>query len=155
LASGLALLSQACDMSDPRSRPRRWLRLSAALLLGALALLAAALGAYAWRALPQTEGTLSLPGTRAEVRIERDCHGVPSIHAQTEADLAWGLGVAHAQDRLWQMETQRRLGAGRMAEVFGPPALEGDRFLRALGVRRAAQQQWQQLPAATQALLQA
>ena len=142
-------------MPSPVSRPHRWLRLLAGGLLGFVVLLAAGMGGYAWRALPQTEGRLMLPGNRAEVRIERDSQGVPSIHAQTEDDLAWGLGVVHAQDRLWQMETQRRLAAGRMAEAFGPPALEGDRFLRALGVRRAAQRQWQQLPAATRALLQA
>ena len=95
--------------------------------------------------LPQTTGTLSLPGAKAEVRIERDEHGIPTIRAASEHDLAWGLGVAHAQDRLWQMETHRRIGAGRLAEAFGPGALNGDRFLRALGVRRAAQQQWNAL----------
>ena len=47
----------------------------------------------------------------------------------------FGLGVAHAQDRLWQMETHRRIGAGRLAEAFGDSALDTDRFLRALGVR--------------------
>ncbi len=54
----------------------------------------------------------------------------------------FGLGFVHAQDRLWQLETHRRIGAGRLAEAFGAPALETDRFLRALGVRRAAAAQW-------------
>src|SRR3982751_4043348 len=52
------------------------------------------------------------------------------------------LGYGHAQDRLWQLETHRRIGSGRIAEAFGAPALESDRFLRALGVRRAAAAQW-------------
>jgi penicillin amidase len=52
----------------------------------------------------------------------------------------------HAQDRLWQLETHRRIGAGRLAEAFGAPALETDKFLRALGVRRAAAAQWAKAP---------
>ena len=44
----------------------------------------------------------------------------------------FGLGFVHAQDRLWQLETHRRIGAGRLAEAFGEGALETDRFLRAL-----------------------
>ncbi|HEX7437611.1 MAG TPA: penicillin acylase family protein, partial [Caldimonas sp.] len=51
-------------------------------------------------------------------------------------------GYAHAQDRLWQLETHRRIGSGRLAEGFGAPALETDKFLRALGVKRAAAAQW-------------
>ncbi|HEX7438953.1 MAG TPA: penicillin acylase family protein, partial [Caldimonas sp.] len=54
----------------------------------------------------------------------------------------FGLGYAHAQDRLWQLETHRRIGSGRLAEGFGAPALETDKFLRALGVKRAAAAQW-------------
>src|SRR4029450_6473250 len=78
------------------------------------------------------------------VRIERDPHGIPTIKAQNQHDLMFALGYAHAQDRLWQLETHRRIGAGRLAEAFGPAALDNDRFLRALGVRRAAAAQWEQ-----------
>ncbi len=133
----------------------KWFRRVALVLLLVLGVLALALFGYAQRVLPVVDGTLQLPGAQAEVRIERDAHGIPTIRAGSEHDLAWGLGVAHAQDRLWQMETHRRIGAGRLAEAFGPGALPSDRFLRALGVRRAAQAQWRQLPAASRALLQA
>lgn len=105
-----------------------------------------AAGAAAWiytrQALPQTEGTLQLAGPRAEIRIERDAHGIPTIKAQSVDDVLFGLGFVHAQDRLWQLETHRRIGAGRLAEAFGEGALENDKFLRALGVRRAAAAQW-------------
>ncbi len=133
----------------------KWIRRLAFGLLMLLALCAALLLGYAQRALPVTAGTLMLPGARAEVRIERDLHGIPTIRATSEHDLAWGLGVAHAQDRLWQMETHRRIGAGRLAEAFGPGALDGDRFLRALGVHRAAQVQWNNLAPESRTLLQA
>ena len=114
----------------------RWLRRSITLLL--LLAVLVALGAWYWaqRVLPQTEGSLSLAGARAEIRIERDEHGIPSIKAASVRDAMYGLGVVHAQDRLWQMETHRRIGAGRLAEAFGEPAVETDRFLRVLGVRR-------------------
>lgn len=131
------------------------LRRAAWALLFFLLLAVAAAAWYVQAALPATEGTLPLTGLAGPVRIERDAHGVPTIRAGNASDLAFGLGVAHAQDRLWQMETHRRIGAGRLAEAFGPGALDNDRFLRALGVRRAATAQWARLPAPARAQLQA
>jgi penicillin G amidase len=110
---------------------------------------------YGRAVLPPHDGELTLPGLRAEVRIERDRHGIPTIHASNAEDLAFGLGVAHAQDRLWQLETHRRIGAGRLAEAFGEPALDNDRFLRALGVRRAAAAQWARTRGESRAALEA
>jgi len=123
----------------------RWIRRGLLVLLGVLLLLAAALWLYTQRVLPQTQGELRLPGLAAELRIERDEQGIPTLRAGSLRDLAYGLGVVHAQDRLWQLETHRRIGSGRLAEAFGPGALDSDRFLRALGVRRAAQAQWERL----------
>jgi penicillin G amidase len=120
----------------------KWIRraLIALLLLALLAGLVTAL--YAWRASPQHSGNLQASGLQAKVKIDRDAHGVPTIEAESDADLAYALGFTHAQDRGWQLEVQRRIGAGRLSEAFGATALETDRFLRALGVRRAAQAQW-------------
>ena len=138
----------------------RWIVRGVVLLLGLLVLLAAGLGLYAWRASPTTEGQWEVPAAAAgrtglydEVRIERDRYGVPTIHGKRVEDVMYGLGVVHAQDRLWQMETHRRIGAGRLAEAFGPAALDNDKFLRALGVRRAAAAQWQGASSASKALL--
>jgi penicillin amidase len=133
----------------------KWLRRLGWSLMLLLLIVGAAATWYLRSALPQTEGTLALRGLAGSVRIERDAAGVPTIRAGSERDLAFGLGVAHAQDRLWQMETHRRIGAGRLAEVFGPGALDNDRFLRALGVRRAAAVQWQRMAAPARELLQA
>ena len=133
----------------------KWTRRALTLLL--LLAVSGALVAwfYAHRVLPVTEGSLSLPGVGAELQIERDEHGIPTIRAASMRDAMVGLGIAHAQDRLWQMETHRRIGAGRLAEAFGEGALETDRFLRVLGVRRTAAAQWAQLPATSRDLLQA
>jgi len=132
-----------------------WLRRGVGLLgiVGGLA--AAGGGVYAWRTLPQVDGSRQVAGLRAELRIERDAHGIPTIHAASRDDAMFGLGYVHAQDRLWQLETHRRIGAGRLAEAFGEPALETDRFLRALGVRRAAAAQWERATPATRAALEA
>ena len=69
----------------------------------------------------------------------RDADGVPTINAQDDNDLAFGLGFVHAQDRLFQMEMQRRYGAGRLAEVFGQAAVPLDTQMRVLGLYRAAE----------------
>jgi penicillin G amidase len=133
----------------------RWLRRIAVALLALLLLIAAALSIYLWRATPAHDGALRVGGLGAAVSIERDEHGIPTIRAASVDDAAFGLGFAHAQDRLWQLETHRRIGSGRLAETFGPTALDNDKFLRALGVRRAAEAQWAQLGEESKRVLQA
>lgn len=125
------------------------------VVAGLLLAIAAAAGFYVWRATPATNGTLQLAGASGEIRILRDAQGIPTIRAASVRDVMFGLGVAHAQDRLWQLETHRRIGSGRLAEAFGEGALETDRFLRALGVRRAAQAQWEATQGESREVLQA
>src|SRR6266478_1040029 len=93
---------------------------------------------YLRSALPQTDGRIELAGPKAEIRVERDADGVPRIIAQNDEDLAFGLGFVHAQERLFQMELQRRYGAGRLSEIFGLQAVATDRQMRVLGLYRAA-----------------
>jgi len=112
------------------------------LVLGFLALAMLGAGAgylYLRQSLPVLEGEMTISGLAAPVEIQRDRYGIPHIYARTLEDAVFGLGFVHAQDRLWQMEMNRRIAAGRMAEILGPGALETDRFLRTLGVRRAAE----------------
>lgn len=109
----------------------------AALGGGALAL------AYylASRSLPDYEATHIVTGIEAAVEIVRDAHAVPHVFAEADADAFFALGWVHAQDRLWQMEVQRRTAQGRLAELFGSDALPVDRTMRALdlmGHARAA-----------------
>ena len=101
----------------------------------------AAAAGYAWlrQSLPQFDGTVALTGLKAPVEIVRDRYGVPHIHASSVEDAQFGLGFAHAQDRLWQMEMNRRIGSGRLSEALGAATLDADKFLRTLGVRRAAE----------------
>src|SRR4029078_6497616 len=113
------------------------LRLRGGLLLLLLLCAGAAYG-YLRLSLPKVEGEIQLAGLGAQVDVQRDRYGIPHIFAKSLADAVFGLGFVHAQARLWQMELNRRLAAGRMAEILGPAALETDRVLRTLGVRRAA-----------------
>jgi penicillin amidase len=108
-------------------------------LCALLLVLGAGLWLYLLSSLPLTDGRLVVSGSKAEIRIERDTDGVPLITAQDDEDAAFGLAFVHAQDRLFQMELQRRYGAGRLAEIFGPEAVTIDRQMRVLGLYRAAE----------------
>jgi penicillin amidase len=64
---------------------------------------------------PAVEGELKVEGFQKDVRVLRDQWGVPHIYAQNEHDLFMAQGFIQAQDRLWQMETNRRIGSGRLS----------------------------------------
>ncbi len=110
---------------------------------------------YLRTSLPQTTGAIKLEGLNGTVEIVRDRDGVPHIFATTDHDAYFGLGYVHAQDRLWQMEFQRRIGAGRLSEILGAATLDTDKFLRTLGAYRAAKAAWSALSLEGQAGLQA
>jgi penicillin amidase len=114
--------------------------LAAILLLAAIGL-AGAYYYYVRRPLPQTEGTIELKGLGAPVQVLRDRWGVPHIYAQNNHDLLFAQGFVQAQDRLWQMEINRRLAAGRLSEIIGPEMLPVDRLLRSFGIARAARKE--------------
>ena len=91
------------------------------------------------RPLPQTEGSLRVPGLEAPIEIARDRFGVPRVTAKTPVDLCFGHGFCHGQDRLWQLELYRRFAAGRVSEFAGEEALQTDVLMRTLGLRRTAE----------------
>ncbi|NNG05365.1 MAG: penicillin acylase family protein [Inquilinus sp.] len=78
-------------------------------------------------------------GLDSPVTIVRDADGIVHILARTEHDLVFMQGWAHARDRLFQMDLQRRRASGTLAELLGRPALASDVELRTLGLRRAAE----------------
>jgi penicillin amidase len=130
----------------------RWL----ALILIVILLLGGSGGYLYFRhSLPTTSGTIQVAGIQGRIEIIRDLDSVPHIYAQTPADAFFGLGYVHAQDRLWQMEYQRRIAQGRLSEIFGDQTLTTDQFLRTLSVYRAATSAWATLPAQDQATINA
>ncbi|HEV3007929.1 MAG TPA: penicillin acylase family protein [Burkholderiales bacterium] len=125
------------------------------VFLVVVCLSAAAAYLYLRQSLPKTEGEVRLAGLGAAVEVLRDRHGIPHIYAASLDDAYFALGFVHAQDRLWQMEMNRRIGSGRLAEVLGPAALDADRFMRTLGLRRVAEANLQRYDAETRRLLDA
>src|SRR4051812_12621093 len=128
------------------------------VLAGFLILLLLVLGGgylYLRSSLPQVEGRVSVQGLNAPVTIARDADGVPLIIASDDADAAFGLGFAHAQDRLFQMETMRRYGAGRLAELFGTRSVGIDTQMRVLGLYRLAEASFFHLSVPMQRTLEA
>ncbi|MEK0163425.1 MULTISPECIES: penicillin acylase family protein [unclassified Phaeobacter] len=121
----------------------RWLlRLAAALIL----LLVMGLGLVyflAAQSLPDYDKEITLPGLLAPVEIVRDNANVPHIfgsYGASDEDVYFGLGYAHAQDRLWQMTTLRRTAMGRLSEIFGSRTVQVDTLIRRLDIYRLAQQ---------------
>lgn len=129
------------------------------LLLALLGLvIVVGVGGWFWirgATVPQHSGRLALKNLSAPVEMNRTRDGVLHIKAQTDTDAFFALGVAHAQDRLWQMEFQRRVGAGRLSEVLGKSTLETDKFLRTWGMYRAAEQAYQHIDAYSKAAVDA
>ena len=121
----------------------RWLmRLAASLIL--MVVLGAGLVYFlASQSLPDYDKDIALPGLSAPVEIVRDNANVPHIFGSfgaSDEDVFYGLGYAHAQDRLWQMTVLRRTVQGRLSEVFGTRTVEVDSLLRRLDLYRLAQQ---------------
>lgn len=104
---------------------------------------------------PKTKGNLSLKGLLSEVSVNRDKWGVPQIYADNQHDLFLAQGYVHAQDRLFQMEINRRLGMGTLSEVVGYPGLDTDKVSRIMGLRRVAEKSLPLLDKATKDILNA
>ena len=82
------------------------------------------------RSLPDYSEDFLLGGITAPVEIVRNNDNVPHIFGETDADVYFALGFAHAQDRLWQMTMLRRTVQGRLSEVFGERTLRIDELMR-------------------------
>ena len=107
------------------------------------------------RPLPETDGTIRLPGLEGTVRVVRDGHGIPQVYAGTSTDLFYAQGFVQAQDRFFEMDVRRHVTAGRLAELVGEPAVASDMFIRTMGWRRVAEQEFGLLRPATKDYLRA
>jgi len=102
---------------------------------------------------PNYDGRIMLPGLSAPVSVRFGPHAVPTIEAATVDDLLFAQGYVIAAERLWQMDLLRRLATGRLAEVFGMPAVPLDRYYRTIGLPRAAREAYAALEPTHQRLL--
>ena len=109
----------------------------------------------AQKSFPQIDGEIQLDGLNGPVDIYRDPMGIPHIYAATQHDLFFAQGYVHAQDRFWQMDYYRHVGAGRTAEMFGEGQVETDAFLKTLGWRNTAEKEYAAFGAESRAILTA
>ncbi|MFD4139172.1 penicillin acylase family protein [Streptomyces sp. NPDC058572] len=144
--------------SSPKKKGRRARLLVLVLVLALVA--GVGYGAY-WSistvraSFPQTTGTLELDGLKGRVEVKRDDYGIPQLYADSDEDLFLAQGFVQAQDRFWEMDVRRHMTAGRLSEMFGSGQVETDAFLRTLGWRRIAQQEYDtRLSAETKKYLQ-
>ncbi|WP_307856564.1 penicillin acylase family protein [Catenulispora pinistramenti] len=151
---------ETAEPARPRPRRRfRKLKITAAVLAGLLLIV---VGAGAWwvdaaihASYPQTSGTLAVPGLNAGVEVDRDAQGVPQVYASTSHDLFFAQGYVQAQDRFWQMDVYRHITAGRLSEMFGSDQVDTDKFIRTMGWRTVAEQEYAVLSPTTKAYLNA
>ncbi|MES1257138.1 MAG: penicillin acylase family protein [Acidobacteriota bacterium] len=103
-----------------------------------------------YRSLPRTSGVIETQVTQP-VEVVRDRLGVPHIRAKTLEDALFAQGYVTAEDRMWQMDTLRRLPAGELSEIIGVATLEADRESRRLRLRYLAEQIYTQFSPADRA----
>ena len=121
-----------------------------------LGLIAVAVGYFLLtRSIPNYSSTHEVHGITGPVEIIRDRYAIPHIFGGTDEDVFFGLGFAHAQDRLWQMTMLRRAAYGRLSEIFGSETLEIDRLIRIYDMRALAEAAYDEQDTITQAALQA
>ena len=122
------------------------------LLVAALLLLFSC-SSFFRTSVPQREGSLAVPGLLGPVEIVRDTYGIPHITAENDHDLYFAQGFVHAQDRLFQMDMERRVARGELAEIYGEKALPADRLFRHLGFSARAPGLFASLPEKSKAIV--
>ena len=141
----------------PRRRAVRLTVIVAVVVAFVLAALTTTALVVVRRPLPQTSGSIQLPGLGRAVTVIRDARGVPQITADSAHDLFRAQGFVNAQDRFFEMDYRRHVTAGRLSELVGanPDALAADKVIRTLGWRRVAEQEWPLLQESTKSYLTA
>ena len=133
----------------------RWLiRLTATLIFLGVVVISLAYW-LASRSLPDYNAEVEVPNLERPVEIVRDNANVPHIFGQQDEDVLFGLGFAHAQDRMWQMTTMRRTAQGRLSEVFGASTLDTDKLLRRFDIYALSVASVEALDPKTQSALRA
>ena len=110
---------------------------------------------YLYSAQSSPSGKRSIKGLGDGVVITFDESDIPHIKANSQSDALFALGYLHATERSWQLEMNRRIASGRLSEILGSETINIDRFIRTLGIKRAAEQQFDKYPVSAKRLLQA
>lgn len=98
---------------------------------------------------------VEVDGLDGVVEIFRDEWGIPHVRASSAHDAFFGQGFAQAEDRLGQLEYDRRRAYGRWAEVAGARAVAFDAFARRCGLAGAARREYDALSGEGRGVLEA
>src|SRR3989304_6169408 len=147
--SGIRAAMRGREAAPPAFRSK------VALLLAAAAFLLSSCSSFFQGSAPQRDGVLAAPGLSAPAEIVRDRYGIPHISARNDHDLYFAQGFAHAQDRLFQMDLERRLGRGALGGLFGEAAPPSDRLFRHLGFSSRAHGLFDSWPEKTKGIVRA
>ena len=109
---------------------------------------------YLFSAQTSPSGKRVIKSLGDSVVITFDESDIPHIQAKTSSDALFALGYLHASERSWQMEINRRLASGRLSEILGKDTVKIDRFIRTLGIKHAAEKQFERYPISAKRLLQ-
>jgi penicillin amidase len=120
-----------------------------------LALIILIVLAYLFFAQSSPSGKRVIKNLSDNVVITFDESDVPHIKANSPGDALFALGYLHATERSWQLEMNRRIASGRLSEILGKETVAIDRFIRTLGIKRAAERQFDHYPVSAKRLLQA
>lgn len=131
------------------------IRIAAWLLFTAIIVVGAAIAAYYYSAHTAVSGKRVIQSLSDSVVIRFDQSDIPHIQAKSQEDALFALGYLHASERSWQLEFNRRLASGRLSEILGKETLAIDRFIRTLGIKHIAEQQYDRYPIAAKRSLQA
>ena len=82
---------------------------------------------------------LKSPFLKNRVTIVFDKYWIPQVFAEDERDACFAVGFLHASYRLWEMDMERRMASGRLAEIIGKAGIKNDIFMRTIGLRRSAE----------------
>ncbi|TGM55010.1 penicillin acylase family protein [Leptospira biflexa] len=88
---------------------------------------------------PRYQGEIRSEKLSAKATVIRDANGIPHIVGEDAKSAYFALGFTMAQDRIFQMELQRRIGKGELTEIFGEKLIPSDQFLKSLLLKQTAE----------------
>lgn len=129
-----------------------WVKRSAFALAGVFVLVAALLATWE----PFTASAAAPPAGRIySAEIIRDSYGVPHISGKTDADTAYGVAIAHAEDDFFTLQDVVAMSRGRYGAIAGAEGAKIDYVYHLIDARGTATREYPKLPADTRALFEA
>ena len=112
-------------------------------------------GLATWEPFWAKRDDITLPERIYTAEIIRDDFGVPHIYGKTDADVAYGVAVAHAEDDFFTLQDVIAMSRGRYGAIAGEEGAAFDYAYHLLDARGLAEREYPRLPEDTRALFDA